>query len=113
MRRTVARKRTYDEVLPSKEYELSVPLDGSSYQVRENLQDILVRELCGPSDGDDELVDGNPKNKYLLGRIAPTQIVDSKLGSPEIDENAAEDDELEPYEDVDDDDTQDRPQKRG
>lgn len=113
MRRKVARKRTYDEVLPSKEYELSVPLDGSSYQVRENLQDILVRELCGPSDGDDELVDGNPKNKYLLGRIAPTQIVDSKLGSPEIDENAAEDDELEPYEDVDDDDTQDRPQKRG
>ena len=55
MRRKVARKRTYDEVLPSKEYELSVPLDGSSYQVRENLQDILVRELCGPSDGDDEL----------------------------------------------------------
>ena len=55
----------------SKNYQLGFPLDGTSYTVRENLQDILKREMLGPSDGPNELIGTSPKTKYILGRIAP------------------------------------------
>ncbi|MDR0989952.1 MAG: DISARM system helicase DrmA [Propionibacteriaceae bacterium] len=56
------------------QYELNKPLDGSSWAVRENLVDILQRELIGPTDGPDELIAVQPDNRYLLGRIAPTKL---------------------------------------
>ena len=41
----------------SKIYELGYPLDGSSYACRENLQDILRREMMGPSNGENEVLE--------------------------------------------------------
>ncbi|RSX47932.1 DISARM system helicase DrmA [Bifidobacterium castoris] len=55
-------------------FNLTEPLDGSSYMCRENLQDILARELLGPAQGDDELLETRPQNKYILGRIAPVRV---------------------------------------
>ncbi len=58
----------------SNDYELLRELDGSSWSVRENLVDILARELLGPDGGEQELLDVPPDARYLLGRIAPTKL---------------------------------------
>lgn len=60
------------------EYELRLDLDGSSWSARENLADILARELLGPDGGDDELLPSAPDTRYILGRIAPTKLRESK-----------------------------------
>ena len=64
------------DVISEGTYSLSHPLDGTSWSVRENLHDILSRELLGPSDGEDELIYPSPVTKYVLGRIAPTKLED-------------------------------------
>lgn len=58
----------------SDSYELHRELNGSSWSARENLVDILGRELVGPDGGDQELLDVPPDARYLLGRIAPTKL---------------------------------------
>ncbi|MDR2973586.1 MAG: helicase, partial [Propionibacteriaceae bacterium] len=55
-------------------YELVRELDGTSWSARENLVDVLARELLGPDGGDHELLDVPPDARYLLGRIAPTKL---------------------------------------
>ncbi|MDR1386415.1 MAG: DISARM system helicase DrmA [Propionibacteriaceae bacterium] len=59
------------------QYEFRRGLDGSSWSVRENLADILARELLGPDGGDTESLDVPPDTKYVLGRIAPTKLRES------------------------------------
>ena len=54
-------------------YELTFEPDGSSFTVRENLVDILERELLGPIHGPDELLPFSPRSQYLVGHIAPVQ----------------------------------------
>ena len=48
--------------------------DGSSWTARENLTDILERELLGPMNGPEEIIDGTPDAAYLIGRIAPFKL---------------------------------------
>ena len=55
-------------------YELACEPDGTSWTARENLHDLIVRELLGPAEGDDEVIDVPPDTRYLLGRIAPTRL---------------------------------------
>jgi hypothetical protein len=50
-------------------------LDGSSYAVRENLADILQRELLGPIHGPEETLPFSPRSQYLVGHIAPVKLV--------------------------------------
>lgn len=64
-------------------YELSYELDGSSYAVRENLVDILERELLGPIHGPEEILPFSPRSQYLVGHIAPVKLVGSAEASPE------------------------------
>lgn len=71
-------------------FDLSEPLDGSSYMCRENLQDILARELLGPAQGDKELLETRPQNKYILGRIAPVRV---GVDEQDTDGQEAEDDD--------------------
>ena len=52
-------------------YVLNFPTDGTSFGVRENLVDIVERELLGPIHGEDELLPFSPKQMYLVGLIAP------------------------------------------
>ncbi|CAI9402708.1 DISARM system helicase DrmA [Aestuariimicrobium sp. T2.26MG-19.2B] len=56
-------------------YALNYELDGSSYAVRENLVDILRRELLGPIHGPDETLPFSPRSQYLVGHIAPVKLV--------------------------------------
>ncbi|MDR1188401.1 MAG: hypothetical protein LBK95_13265 [Bifidobacteriaceae bacterium] len=66
---------TEPHVVPEPDnYELLQEPDGTSWSVRENLLDILTRELLGPDDGDQELLDVLPDARYLLGRIAPSKL---------------------------------------
>ncbi len=58
-------------------YELSFAPDGTSRTARDNLADILRRELLGPADGDDEVLAMPPDGRYLLGRIAPVRLTDT------------------------------------
>ena len=104
----------------SKIYELGYPLDGSSYACRENLQDILRREMMGPSNGENEILEVSPKSKYILGRIAPTKIMDAdEIAHHGMRENTDADPNEEPDEDLDDDaesfddELHDAPQRRG
>ncbi|WJJ09975.1 DISARM system helicase DrmA [Prescottella equi] len=55
-------------------YELNYEPDGTSFMVRENLVDILERELLGPIHGPDETLSFNPRSQYLVGLIAPFKL---------------------------------------
>lgn len=57
-----------------KGYVLNFPTDGTSFGVRENLVDILERELLGPIHGEEELLPFSPKQMYLVGLIAPVKL---------------------------------------
>ena len=59
---------------PRPPYELAHEPDGTSVTARANLVDILRRELLGPHDGDEEVLDVSPVARYLVGRIAPTRL---------------------------------------
>ncbi|MPZ83332.1 MAG: helicase [Actinophytocola sp.] len=56
------------------EYQLAREPDGRSWTARENLLDILERELLGPANGPDEILNGVPDVAYLIGRIAPVRL---------------------------------------
>lgn len=55
-------------------YRLAHEPDGRSWTARENLVDILARELLGPANGPEELLDGKPDSAYLVGKIAPVRL---------------------------------------
>lgn len=55
-------------------YTLTTEPDGTSWTARENLADILRRELLGPADGPAEVLGSPPDTRYLLGRIAPVRL---------------------------------------
>lgn len=78
---------------PFPEYELTNSPDGTSWTDRENLTDILERELLGPAHGDDELLDAVPDALYLVGRIAPAKLIGKGgVTLAEDAENAADED---------------------
>jgi hypothetical protein len=55
-------------------YQLAQDPDGSSFIVRENLVDILERELLGPIHGPNEVLPFSPRSQYLVGLIAPVKL---------------------------------------
>ncbi|MET8208355.1 DISARM system helicase DrmA [Streptomyces sp. NPDC005373] len=59
---------------PVPAYRLAHEPDERSWTARENLVDILERELLGPANGPDEILDGVPDSAYLIGRIAPVRL---------------------------------------
>ncbi|MFI5959768.1 DISARM system helicase DrmA [Cryptosporangium sp. NPDC051539] len=61
-----------------REYRLAHEPDGTSRTARANLADILERELLGPANGPEELIDGAPDVAYLVGRIAPVRLLPGK-----------------------------------
>uniref|UniRef100_UPI003D932E5F DISARM system helicase DrmA n=1 Tax=Gordonia sp. B7-2 TaxID=3420932 RepID=UPI003D932E5F len=67
---------------PETSYELNYELDGSSFAVRENLVDILERELLGPIHGPEETLPFSPRSQYLVGHIAPVKLVGSTTAPP-------------------------------
>jgi hypothetical protein len=119
---------------PDASYELTYPPGYTSYTVRENLVDILERELLGPVHGPSEVLPFSPRSQYLVGYIAPVKVSDSApvgggeaatdpdrgdlaeiRGDGEADGRgvpaiAADDDN---GADADDDDTEDRAPKQG
>ena len=112
-------------------YRLEHEPDGRSWTARENLADILERELLGPANGPEEVLDGSPDSAYLIGRIAPVKLTagtedptDADTGEPDSDVGDAEDAESGrgvPLTGVDDSGagadedsgTEDEPQQRG
>jgi hypothetical protein len=58
----------------NEEYALEFDLDGGSLAVRENLVDILRRELLGPIQGPEEVLPFSPRSQYLIGYIAPVKL---------------------------------------
>ena len=95
-------------------YDLSHTPDGTSWTARENLTDIIAREILGPRDGDEEVLDVSPEVPYLVGRIAPVRLLapaeDSGIAEPMLDDDA--DDEADPVGD-EDSGLQDSPVQRG
>jgi hypothetical protein len=50
--------------------------DATSYQVRDELQELIERDLLGPWDGEDEVLpprSQGPGERYLVGRLGPRQ----------------------------------------
>ena len=70
---------------PRPPYELAHEPDGTSVTARANLVDILRRELLGPHDGDEEVLDVSPVARYLVGRIAPTRLNRTDPGTDDPD----------------------------
>lgn len=48
----------------------------SSEQVREQLADLISRDLVGPWNGPDETIVGTPRARYLAGALAPISLLD-------------------------------------
>lgn len=69
-------------------YPLRYEPDGRSWTVREDLVDILERELLGPLGGPGEVLDSAPDAVYLVGRIAPVRL----LPDGEVPSDAGSDD---------------------
>ncbi|WP_280265620.1 DISARM system helicase DrmA [Nocardia wallacei] len=113
-------------------YRLAHEPEARSWTARENLVDILERELLGPANGLSEILDTTPDQAYLIGRIAPVRIIDRGVpedrdtGEPDtdvgddldaalvsgvpvtgVDDTSVGDDEGDPVS------TEDAPQKRG
>lgn len=74
---------------PDAGYVFNFPTDGTSFGVRENLVDILERELLGPIHGDKELLPFSPKQTYLVGLIAPVKLTSTR-GSGLVQEDAGD-----------------------
>jgi hypothetical protein len=101
----------------------------SSYAAREELGAILERELLGPLNGPEEVLDGVPDVVYLVGRIAPRKLTgkgdpaDAGTGETQTDvgdaDEAREDQGVpvtgadEDGPDGDEDNVEDEPQRRG
>ncbi|SDI90899.1 Helicase conserved C-terminal domain-containing protein [Frankineae bacterium MT45] len=115
---------------PKPAYQLKLEPDGRSWTLREDLADILEREILGPAGGPDEILDGVPDAAYLIGRIAPVRLtagkddpVDADTDAPETDVGDGEDAHagrgvpLTAVDDssanTDEDTVDDEPQKRG
>jgi len=64
---------------PEGSYTLNYELDGSSFVVRENLADILERELLGPIHGPEEVLPFSPRSQYLVGHIAPVKLASTAV----------------------------------
>ena len=71
---------------PQDSYELSFELDGSSLAVRENLVDIVERELLGPIGGPEEVLPFSPRSQYLVGHIAPVKLTGTAANDAMVDE---------------------------
>ncbi|GJO02303.1 helicase [Mycobacterium marinum] len=78
---------------PEASYQLNYESDGTSFTVRENLVDILERELLGPIHGPDELLTFSPRSQYLIGYIAPVKLSGTTTADSDI-ENTDERGEL-------------------
>jgi hypothetical protein len=111
-------------------YVLKYEPDDRSWTVREDLVDILERELLGPLNGPEEVLDASPDAVYLIGRIAPVRLSRNRdtpreEGSDDAptdvgDDTDADEDRGVPVTAVDDsaaaaeeDTVEDDPQKRG
>lgn len=66
-------------------YALNFTPDGTSFTVRQNVVDILGRELLGPIHGPEEVLPFSPRSQYLVGHIAPVKLVAGALGEPSDD----------------------------
>ncbi|MEU7906315.1 DISARM system helicase DrmA [Actinoplanes sp. NPDC049118] len=64
---------------PTAEYVLSHEPDGMGATVRENLVDIVERELLGPRNGPEEVLLESPRQLYLVGHIAPVKLDGERL----------------------------------
>lgn len=73
----------------AEQYELNVNPDGTSWTARENLTEILRRELVGPLGGDYEVLPVDPATAYPLGRIAPRRLMANPEASTEVGEDGA------------------------
>ena len=73
---------------PVEPYALNHDLDGSSFAVRENLLDILERELLGPIHGPEEVLPFSPRSQYLVGHIAPVKLTAATAAAPSADDDA-------------------------
>jgi hypothetical protein len=63
---------------PGHEYRLAHEADGTSYTAREDLSDILERELLGPAGGPEETLPDSPRQFYLVGHIAPVKLAEGR-----------------------------------
>jgi len=70
---------------PGASYQLTYEPDGTSFTVRENLVDILERELLGPIHGAGEVLPFSPRTQYLVGYIAPVRLTGVALADGESD----------------------------
>jgi hypothetical protein len=74
------------------QYRLAREPDNRSWTARENLADILERELLGPLNGPEEVIDGAPDAVYLIGRIAPVKLAAGKADPTDADTGEADTD---------------------
>ena len=85
---------------PTPSYELLIEDEKSSWAARQGLHDILVREVLGPADGDDETLEMAPDTRYLIGRIAPAKLA-SGADAPSAEGDGDPDSTLDVGDDVD------------
>jgi hypothetical protein len=78
-----------DDARKQAEYRLKLDPDGRSWTARENLVDVLERELLGPLNGPEEILDASPDTVYLIGRIAPVRLKADRDAPTEADSDDA------------------------
>ncbi|MGJ8720438.1 MAG: DISARM system helicase DrmA [Salinibacterium amurskyense] len=67
----------------------ATPETATSAEVRDQLIELLQRDLVGPWGGSDETVNGTPRGRYLVGALAPVAIDDDDPQPASHDTSAA------------------------
>ncbi|MER2083421.1 DISARM system helicase DrmA [Rhodococcus sp. (in: high G+C Gram-positive bacteria)] len=75
-----------DTAADVQQYQLTHDPDGTSFTVRENLVDIIERELLGPAGGPDEILSISPRAQYLVGHIAPVKLTGGRVNLADVED---------------------------
>ena len=53
--------------------EAPKPATPSQHQLRAKLEEMVIRDLLGPMEGDDEVAERSVRERYLVGILAPSR----------------------------------------
>ena len=70
--------------------EAPKPATPSQHQLRAKLEEMVIRDLLGPMEGDDEVAERSVRERYLVGILAPSRkSPDDQSTAPFYDERFA------------------------
>ncbi|MBT9547452.1 MAG: helicase [Candidatus Sericytochromatia bacterium] len=65
--------------------ELEIP---NPWEIRQELMEMTLEQILGPAGGPEEILAQDPRQRYLVGILAPQEVEKPEVEKPEVDANA-------------------------